>query len=250
MKGCLIRMSLCGSLFFSVFGVAGAAPDKALFVLLGGYNSCNVTTRSDVPPLGIKMQPSFQKLIKGVKTSFPKMKIMTLAGCLDTSAPPEGEGMYVVSDFPTSLKYGDSHHVLHRIEDLLKANPGMVVYLIGHSYGGWMSMYLAQELGGKVDLRAIFTLDPIGPACGAFGVVFGDAACHSAPDDRDNRAIKKRAGAWVNFFQNEDSWLSSSEITEAENHHITFEWGAHSDISQVTSLWKRIDQVVKTTLTK
>ncbi len=250
MKGYLIRMSLCSTFLFSIGAMARPVPDKALLVLLGGYNSCNKTTRTDMPPVGIKMQPFFQKVLKAVHAGFPKLEVMTLAGCLDTDAPPDGEGMYVSSDEPKSLKYGHTKDVRQKIEDLMKANPAMPVFLIGHSYGAWMSMFLAESLAGKNELRGLYTIDAIGPECGAFGVVFGDSACHSAPTDRDNKAIKKRVEAWVNFFQDEDSWLSSSQIPEAENHQTTFGWGPHGDVALDATVWKRIEVGILASLTK
>jgi pimeloyl-ACP methyl ester carboxylesterase len=196
------------------------------------------------------MQPFFQKFLKKIAAAYPKTQMLTLAGCLDTSAPPLGEGMYIDSENPTSLKNADSYGVKDRVEELLKKNPGMPLFLIGHSYGGWMSMFLAEELSGPPNLRGLFTIDPIGPECDALGVVLGDSACHEAPTDRNNKTIQKRAEVWANFYQDTDSWISSSAIKEAKNTHYEAEWGPHSDIAERGDLWSSLEHSVNASLAK
>jgi pimeloyl-ACP methyl ester carboxylesterase len=244
MQGFLTRIALGISVFCCPWLLSAASPTEVLFLVQGGNNSCNTSSRSDVPPLGIKMYPRFEALLKTLKTQFPQLKPIVLSGCLYRSAPPDGDVDYVISSQASKLRTGDTRSVQRELETLLKAKPGIPVFFIGHSYGAWMSMYFTQELGKNFSLQGLFTLDPIGPECGAFGVVFGSSDCHQAPTDLDNKTIKKRAATWVNFYQEEDSWLSSSEIPEAENHLIEFEWGPHSDINRDARVWKRIQEVV------
>lgn len=244
----LYRLSISAGVFFSTLSFA--EPQKVLFAVFGGYESCSKSSRSDLPPLGIGMHPPFEDVRSEVQTLHRGMAIITLSACLYSSAPPGGEGRYVVSDQPGKLKYGDTDVIRGEIERIVSAHPGIEVFLAGHSYGAWMTMYIAEKLAGKINLKGLFTIDPIGPACGPAGVIFGDPACHSAPTDRDNKKIAKSAGIWANFYQDEDNWLSSSSIAEAtENNHITYYWGPHSDIDSDDSVWNRIGEAVKTALT-
>src|SRR5690606_20393332 len=138
--------------------------------------------------------------------------------------------------------------VKDEIETIAKAHPKIKVFIAGHSYGGWSAMFLSEKLPATIDIQALFTLDPISPACGPFEVIFGSSDCHQAPKDLNNSAIKNRLQAWVNFYQTDDSWLTSSEIPEAENHHIKYTWGPHGDLDSDSRVWKRVQEVVETQL--
>lgn len=247
MKQLLCGLGIVGLLLSTAASAAASAasPGKILFVTLGGHNSCSKSTRSDLPPLGTGLYPRSEQVSQAVATKSRGMKVLWIAACLDGEAPPDGEGQYVHYDRPKSLSYGDANKIRTEIEAVAKAEPGIPVFIAGHSYGGWMSMYLAETLHPSVEIAGLFTVDPIGPACGPLEVAFGDDACHSAPEDFDNRAIAKRVGAWVNFYQTADSWLTSSEIPEAENHEVTFSWGPHGDIDSDAGVWTRIQQVVE-----
>lgn len=243
MKQLLCGLGVVGFLLSTA--APAAAPGKILMVTLGGYNSCSKSTRSDLPPLGTGLYPRSDKMSQAVSTKSRGLKILWIAACLEGDAPPDGEGQYVHYDQPKHLSYGDARKIRNEIEAVAKAEPGIPVFIAGHSYGGWMSMYLAEELNASVKIAGLFTVDPIGPACGPAGVFFGDPACHSAPDDFDNKAILKRVGTWVNFYQTADSWLTSSAIAEAENHEVIQTWGPHGDIDSDPGVWKRIQQAVE-----
>lgn len=243
LTACVLGLSLW------CLGVQSATtPQKVLFVGIGGHGSCGRSTDSNTPPLGISLAPGFQSTVSATRTRNRSLEVFTLLACLESEAPPDGELQYILST-QKQAHVGNLHDVKAALEAFLKKHPGITVYLTGHSYGAWSSMYLAENLQGQMDLRGLFTIDPIGPDCDVFGVVFGGSACHSAPTDRDNKAIKKRAKHWVNFYQDEDSWISSSEIAEAQNHHITFEWGPHGDIDAEKAVWKTIDETVRKSLT-
>ena len=245
MHGFLFR-SLAGLFVFGSAGAFAAPKHQALFVVLGGYNSCEKSTRTDIIAAGVPISHSYRTVEKNLRAKHPDTEFKTIFGCLYAEAPPNGEGEYVTSDSPSHSQSGNAKDVLDEIESAVKKNPKVDIYLVGHSYGGWTTMYLAQELKGSPNLKLLATIDPIGPECDAVGVVLGDSACHSAPTDLDNKSIKKRAAHWVNFYQTEDSWLTSSEIAEAnENHHITFNWGPHGDMDTDDGIWERIEKLIE-----
>ncbi len=243
----LSRQLFFVGLMFSCITEA-AVPERVLFVVMGGYNSCPSSSRS-LPPHGMGMYPPFKKLETKLAASRSGMAITTLVSCLEAVAPPDGEALYVVSDSPTKLQYGDSDKILSQVKGLLAKYPNAPLFIAGHSYGGWMAMYLAEQIQSP-QFKGLFTIDPISPACGPLEVAFGSSECHSAPDDLDNSAIAAHAARWVNFYQTADAWLTSSKITQAdENHFIDYEWGPHRDVDSDKRTWKRIELATFSSLT-
>jgi hypothetical protein len=225
--------------------VAGAAslPKKILFLVQGGYDSCSSSSRSDLPPLGMKMVPPFLKMLSAVSKVDPAFTPLVITGCLDTDPPPSGYAQFVVPDRPKNVVYGPTSKLQSELTRMVLANPDAPIVFIGHSYGAWMAMHLALKPAFK-RIALLVTLDPIGPECGPLGVVFGDSACHNAPTDLDNRSIGRKSDKWINFYQEDDSWLSSSEIAGAENYAVDVTWGPHSDINRNTRVWSVIQKAV------
>ncbi len=247
--GILYRLVLSSSIWFCSLSSSAPATKKTLFVVMGGYQSCKNALRSTTRASDIPIAHHFDKMAKSFISANKDLEILTLHSCLNSDAPPDGEAEYVLSDSPSTDRTGDTDKIQLEIEDLVKANTGLDVYLIGHSYGGWMAMHLAENLDSKTQIKGIVTMDPIGPDCTASGVIFGASECHSAPTDLDNKAIRKRVGTWINFYQTEDSWLTSSSIAEAsEDHEIVFDWGPHSEISRRKDVWQTIEKSLGKTL--
>lgn len=238
--------TLVAALFLSGVGQAVAPAKKAIFLVQGGYDSCNTSSRSDLPPLGIKMYPSFQKMLAALTKSDPNLAPIVLSGCLDTDPPPSGEVQMVLPERTRNLVYGDTLRVQNELVRLVRENPNAPLIMIGHSYGAWMAMHLAVKPVFK-RLSLLVTLDPIGPECGPMGVVFGDSACHNAPPV-DSKAIRQKSDRWINFYQDEDSWLSSSEIPHAENFAVDATWGPHSEINRNPRVWSVIQKAVQGTV--
>ena len=103
-----------------------------------------------------------------------------------------------------------------------------------------MAMRLAHDLGKKASIQSLVTIDPIGPQCGWTGVIFGSSDCHRAPRDPDWVKVRQGVGSWWNFYQTDDTWLTSSAIAEAKNARIDF-WGPHSQIDTHPAVWKPIE---------
>ncbi len=230
------------ALFFSVAAQAVSLSPKAVFLVQGGYDSCNTSSRADLPPLGIKMVPSFQKMLGALAKRDSTFTPIVLSGCLDTEPPPDGEVQLVLPENPRSLVYGNTLKVQNELARLARAYPDAPLIVIGHSYGAWMAMHVALKPAVK-RLALLVTLDPIGPECGPLGVVFGDSACHNAPAV-DSRAIRQKSDKWLNFYQDDDSWLSSSEIPGAENYAVDATWGPHSEINRNARVWAVIQKAV------
>jgi hypothetical protein len=105
-------------------------------------------------------------------------------------------------------------------------------------------MYLGQYLKLRAPLAGLFTLDPISPNCGPAEVIFGGDACHEAPQEMNNALILSHTRFWMNFFQNQDSWLNSSAIQEAENWQVGYR-GPHTDVDSDRGVWGKIQAAVE-----
>lgn len=207
-----------------------------LVVALGGYNSCGSSNN----PYSIGMYGQTEALVKKLSARTPKVKY--IVACLRTAAPPTGEGRYVTSDAPNDIRVGDAAKLKSVIESMSTKNTP--IFVIGHSYGGWLSMYLSTQLADR-KLAGLFTVDPISPkTCGPVEVLIGAAGCHQAPRDLENGDILKTTAHWLNFFQTDDRWLTSSEIDEAQNFHITYD-DSHTAIDGDDRVWTRIVTTVQ-----
>ena len=231
-----------GFLIITLNAEAAPASNDVFFLVMGGRTSCG----SAPAPVNQALYTPFMTMLKTLKTEFREQKFHYIITCLNASAPPSGQTQYITSEDPSNVQTGDSDEVLAEADKALLTYGNASVFVIGHSYGGWMAMYVGDKLG-KGQLDGLFTVDPIGPKCGPSGVIFGSSACHSAPDDLDNAAIKNHTKRWVNFYQDQDTWLNSSAIADAENVHIQYR-GPHTEIDKDPRTWSGINDAVKKSL--
>lgn len=223
----------------AVVPVARAGSQDVLFVLLGGYTSCG-----SAGPSGIGMYAPFMELRKNLQATRPGMRVHYLVGCLGDDAPPAGEGQYILSDDPSRELYGNTATIMNEVEKLATQKAVGSLYIAGHSYGGFMAMYMVGKLKLASKLSGLFTIDPISTQCGPMQVAFGAKVCHQAPDDFNNAAIRAGTQTWVNFYQNQDSWLTSSAIREADNLQVQYR-GPHNQIDSDPRTWQRIRAALK-----
>jgi len=226
----LLSLSFCLPLF--------AGESDVLVVAMGGYNSCG--SRG---PTGIGMYAPVNKLMQELKGSWPDREVHYVITCLKSSPPPGGQVELITSRAPGKVYSGNTATVQKEIETISRMRKVTTVFMAGHSYGGWMAMHLASKLAPEVPLKGLYTIDPISPRCGPSQVVFGGQDCHQAPKEFDNQLIHDRVANWQNFYQNQDSWLTSSAIPEARNHHIVYR-GPHTNIDSDTRTWKVVHSSV------
>lgn len=213
---------------------AFASDTDVLVVTMGGRTSCG-----SGGPTGMGMYAPTKSLLQDLQVSYADRKIHYVISCLDTSPPPSGRAQFFTSRLPGKLYSGNTMDIAKEIETLVRTRAIGAVFLTGHSYGGWMAMYLATKLAKEVPIHGLYTVDPISPRCGPSQVIFGGEDCKQAPREFDNRAILARVNQWENFFQNQDTWLQSSEIPEASNHHIKYR-GPHTSIDSDARTWEVI----------
>jgi hypothetical protein len=114
------------------------------------------------------------------------------------------------------------------------------LFLLGHSYGGWMAMKLAKDLAGRVEIDGLITVDPISRLRCTY-TTWDD--CFSAPTDivpEERQRIKTGTKQWLNFYQTQTPYLHSGTIDEAdENQELE---STHFRIDTHEEVWTRLEQ--------
>jgi pimeloyl-ACP methyl ester carboxylesterase len=110
------------------------------------------------------------------------------------------------------------------------------VYVVGHSYGGWLSMKLIESWQGSPTLiKSLNTIDPISKKLCFFDT---PADCLSAPKDISGPArqhIQDHTGLWVNSWQQKTIFLHSSSIRQADENPM-FDV-SHWEIDNHLAIW-------------
>jgi hypothetical protein len=113
------------------------------------------------------------------------------------------------------------------------------IYVVGHSYGGWLAMKLVERWEGSPEsIKALYTFDPISRE-----LCFFDRPeyCMSAPKDIlaiGRQHIRENTGVWINPWQDETFFLHSSAIPQADEnpkHEVE-----HFNIDSVQSIWDNL----------
>jgi pimeloyl-ACP methyl ester carboxylesterase len=234
---------------FLVFGISlllgeaqAATPSQVSFIVMGGRTSCG---SGDVEPAGLAMYKPFLAMLSDLQASYSTQKFQYLVSCLNTDPPPDGEVLYITSEQPTVTQSGDTDELVK--QTLSRFGSDEATFVIGHSYGGWMAMYITQNLKSTQKLAGLYTIDPISPNCGPAEVVFGGDECSQAPTELDNVAILNQTNRWLNFYQDSDDWIHSSSIPQAENTYEDYH-GPHTEIDVDTRTWSTISAAVKQAL--
>jgi len=239
----IILVFALGVVFSGISALATPSSD-VLFIVMGGRTSCG---SSDPEPTGLAMYANFTGMLKDLKSRLPERNFHFLVSCFNSDAPPDGEALFITSEQPTVTQTGNAEAMRSQIETFAASKEGMTTFVIGHSYGGWLAMYLGQNLKLSRPIDGLFTIDPISPECGPLGYILGAAECHEAPTDLDNATIRKQTKQWTNFYQDQDGWLHSSEIAEADNVHLQYR-GQHTQIDVDPRTWSGISDKVKAEL--
>lgn len=155
---------------FSLTLSANAATLKDVnFVLMGGYTSCGA---EDPVPAHQAMYLPFQKTLSDLKKENPSIKFHYLISCLNNAPPPDGETPFITSEDPNTTFVGNGDEIVRRTREYLGVKDS-ATFVIGHSYGGWLAMYVGQSLKEVNKLSGLYTIDPIGIRCDALGFIFG-----------------------------------------------------------------------------
>ncbi len=239
----------------------GGDPD-AYVVLSGGFGSCG-----DYGPHTMGSFQSLQIMLAELNEALPEIRVGFLVSCLVRDAPPGGLAYFHING--DSELFWTPAGVLHEVIDLLVPDEASV-YLIGHSYGGWLAIhtFLALEEIHRREVAALFTIDPISPkACepdllkhiflGGFDVTvnlgsggFLDptllGGCRRAPNefppDLEDRTEHH------NFYQQNGGYIQSGPMPGANNLEVKRE--RHTTVAYSPRVWDRIRATIEADLTR
>ena len=246
-------------LLFSFSSNLLAASNAPLLIFHGGRGSCKYSSHTEGrSPYGMSLYRSFYALHQKLRRHYGKGEIKYLVGCFGYRSPLNEPSLYFTSEDPKTIQVAQPGELPEIVQELMASNPYRPIYIAGHSYGGWRAMRLAERLGHLYDIRGLYTMDPISPVnCGTFQFLTGYKGCKEAPTDLDRERIKENSQIWVNFYQNRDKGLHSSEIEEATNLHLTYKkdppsksGACHPYADEDPRVWKIIHRAVFSTLAR
>lgn len=209
---------------------ASTAPRPIAVIAMGGNMSC---VSSD--PRKMEMASSVMQFIQAARLS-TGVDPNYLISCHDF-----GSDLFYVTNFePNTVRRAP----LEQAYDLARDVSGgkLDLYMMGHSYGGWMTLNLAKALGdeGK-NISFLATIDPISRTDCFFNKPIG---CLGWPKDigPDMRtAIAQHTRHWTNFYQTKTFFLHSAPADEADEN-IKINKG-HIGIEHQPEVWKAISAV-------
>jgi hypothetical protein len=205
-----------------------------LFVVMGGNTTCR-DSQGVKTPKGMDMINEVKSLMRSWQDKFgtePNYLISCYAETADVH-------YYGNSDHET-LHHGTRAQFRDAVND--QAQQGGAIFLIGHSYGGWLAMKTVYELAGDLEFTGLFTIDPISRKTCNYESPLG---CISAPEDIipfQRTKIRRKTQKWLNFYQSETWYLHSSHILQAHANFIIPK--PHTDIDTEESVWLRIKNTV------
>ena len=245
-----------------VVTVAKQAPQprrKVLLAGIGGWKSCLGQSANDQ-----YISNRFFQLVCNLRRCRPDLDISYVMYC--SPGLKENKGC---DEVRVHGRFGDSKVAEKSIGCSIakhKCSPDSMVFVMGHSHGGWMAMRATVSLG---NVDGLYTMEPVSAAqCTTRDylktrerkffkwrqkIVPG---CRRAPTDVNRAAIVAATGGnWTNFFlapNTEKGSIYSSPIPEAHNHMIWApaegKYNAHHNLGLSATTWAAIEANILATV--
>jgi len=206
-----------------------------IIVVMGGNTSCGRDAQENDPsPYAMGMYSRVRTLIDTLRDR-AGVSSQYIVSCYGESSTV----VYSTSSEPDKISQVNREEFTQLIEATHRRTE-QFLYLAGHSYGGWLGMKVAADLGEQIE--GLFTIDPISRVKCSFNKPFG---CQSSPTDipsDQRRTIQQGTEHWANFYQKQTWYLHASSIAEADkNYKIS---AAHTEIDTKADVWNEIYKVV------
>jgi pimeloyl-ACP methyl ester carboxylesterase len=212
-----------------------------IILVLGGYQSCPLSRELVVMPTAgtiAKMEPGITALKSDFERAHgqtPKFLFACYTGILRDMTLDRLElwisyqsnfGSKQVHKLRSSgIRDRSAISPLYRtVSDFVDPLSNPKIYIVGHSYGGWSAIQVAQELGDRgFHVSGLTTIDPINPVLCKPRALAGNIlssgsaplGCLTAPSDFDSR-IFQHVSWWRNFYQKQTTILHSDAIQQLE----------------------------------
>ena len=151
-----------------------------------------------------------------------------------------------------------------RITEAIDSTGDHVLYLVGHSWGGWLTMKLATLLPDNVKIAGLVTLDPVSPLdCWPNQYIrLGPGYiknCRQAPSDIDfdeqQDILERVQGEWNHYFQRQFYFAQSGPIESLEDQIRSFKlrvtrWtiNHHTKLQEDDVIWDNFLGLMQRTL--
>ena len=159
------------------------------------------------------------------------------------------------------------------LEETDEWGPTAPVYFVGHSWGGWLAMQVVKQLGDRVKVGGLITVDPISPdycsisdylsAIADWGMGDAIAGCLVAPPDvaPSFRAslVRILGRNWFHYYQLDFPFLHSTAFDGAHQPAGSFDMSsflsifpggsrasmfAHAEIAFLSAVWTTAEQLM------
>lgn len=233
-----------------------------VIAVMGGFNSCMEDADGNKTPRGSERWVNAE----AVSAEHARGEALWVRSCFDMW----GWLYYITSDAPDVVYYthiSEPTPLFDAIESLTAGQGEQhPVYLLGHSYGGWLAMYAGLHLPSTAKVRLLYTVDPISPAhCTPANYLSSIAqpgntsthlaGCRRAPTDftQEYRGMinaRLAESGWRHYYQLNFSPLHSGAYVDAAQPAHSYDvspflgrggsrpsWNAHAAIDDLSMIW-------------
>lgn len=261
----LCAMALCAGCADGVYAdsvsneLERGGPEPVI-VTLGGFTSCASAPQGPTPAGTARWERAAR-----LSQRFSRGDARWVRGCFDAASQLH----WVSSSAPgvvRSTTVDDLVPFFNAVAERV-GDPRRPLYVIGHSYGGWVAAHTAARFAPSANLRLLFTVDPISPndctvgsylraAASPVTAPWSLAGCQRAPADlslSDRARIVDHVPerAWRHYYQRNFIPLRSSPFEGAPQPHRSFDvsplltrnggahpsWNAHVGIDELSLVW-------------
>lgn len=226
----------CGSRHDAHLSLQGE-PESIHLLLFGGNRSCKSSTDSIPSPVTMDMAPRAIGLINRFRSDGRTAEVLT-------SCFIDPDKILMSRNFSPRFDTVDSEALIEQAMAGLDANQR--VFVIGHSYGGWIAMKIAERFTSQSgQLAGLITIDAISRK----GCTYSNwSNCLAAPQDFSKESldeVKTNTRHWANFYQTTTPYLHSGSIAQAD---VNLELQAsHFTIDTNEAVWRHADRMLNGT---
>jgi hypothetical protein len=205
---CLFTILTNCSFESSSLSTSESGSSRILVVLNSGRDTCELTPSGDFSPLHSQFYKAYLQskgYIQGVRSHYTIEEVLS---CYTAN------GRIWFLNLEKKLLQANEHGFISYIEGEQDSFDHR--YIVGHSYGGWLSMHIGAET--RFDYEALFTIDPISKINCTFTYPVG---CKTYPQDfnkEKRETIRANTFQWTNIYQNKTWYLHSASIPEAHRN--------------------------------
>ncbi|NBQ52526.1 MAG: hypothetical protein EBU49_02940 [Proteobacteria bacterium] len=223
----------CGSRREAHLNVQSAS-ESAQLLLFGGNRSCKSSTDSIPSPVTMDMAPRAIGLINRFRSDGGTAEVLT-------SCFIDPDKILLSRNFSPKFDTVDPDTLIDQAMAGIDANQR--IFIIGHSYGGWIAMKIAERFTSKSgQVAGLITIDAISRK----GCTYSNwSNCLAAPQDFSKESldeVKTNTRHWANFYQTTTPYLHSGSIAQAD---VNLELQAsHFTIDTNEAVWRHADRML------